>query len=234
MERFRSSGGRGRNDDPSDDETVRQTEARPEEHDLDARRRVTQYLGTSPSPAGGTERLDRVGVHVSAVLRAAEEAAERIETEARREADTVLDQARREATAKTEDARQHAEATMEEAARMRSEAEEWAHQTREAAENYSSDRRGEAETEATQIIRRAEEEATAAAEQEERRRQALKMDISLAEERLRRLADGLYELAARLEELLPPRVDDAAEAEEPESLVEALAPNREGDEESAS
>jgi uncharacterized membrane protein YqiK len=226
MERFRFSGERGRDEDALDDETDPQTEARSEE-DLDARHRVAQYLGSSPSAGDATEKLDRIGVHVSSVLRAAEEAAERIESEARQEAGTLLDQARREATSKTEDAQQRADATIEEAARMRREAEQWANQTREAAETYSSDRRGEAEAEATEIIRQAEQERTEAAEGEERRRQALKLDISLAEERLRQLAEGLYELAGRLEELLPPRVDNGGEAGEPGSLVEALAPNRE-------
>jgi hypothetical protein len=225
MERFRFSGERGRGEDAVDDGTDPPAEARSEE-DLDARHRVAQYLGSSPSGGDATEKLDRIGVHVSSVLRAAEEAAERIESEARQEAGALLDQARREATSKTEDAQQRADATIEEAARMRREAEQWASQTREAAETYSSDRRGEAEAEATEIIRQAEQEATEAAEGQERRRQALKLDISLAEERLRQLADGLYELAGRLEELLPPRLDNGGEAGEPGSLVEALSPNR--------
>ena len=173
-----------------------------------------------------------VGSHISSVLSAAEDAAARIHEEARRDAERVRQQAQKEAAARAEAAREDADATRVEAERLRSEAEEWSKQARTAAETYSADRRAHAEAEARKIVSAAERQAASLGEEAERRQHALKMDISLAEDRLRQLSTGLNDLAARLDNLLtapsPAETRDLPPAEP--TLIEALGPSREAEE----
>jgi vacuolar-type H+-ATPase subunit E/Vma4 len=195
--------------------------------------RVNRYLEApgAPSESG----IDRVGEHVASVLRAAEDAAERIEADARQEAARVVEEARREASEQADAARERVQTATAEAERLRLEAEAWSRQTREAAETYSSERRADGESAASEIVSDAKQRAAAIGEEAERRQQALKMDVSLAEERLRKLASGLHELADRLDELLMPASTITANSDDRElmaheSLIDALAPALESEE----
>jgi hypothetical protein len=186
---------------------------------------VTSYLTTPQTPAPDPDSFERFGEHVSSVLTAAREAAARIEHEAREEAERIRGQAKAEAVSRVEAAREEVDATRAEAQLFRSESEEWAKQTRSEAETYAAEQRSEAQTKAKSIVVEAERHAVAMGEEAKRREQALKMDISLAEDRLRQLALGLHEVAARLDGLLgsPAQSHEGDES----SLVEALAPSRE-------
>jgi len=167
--------------------------------------------------------FDRFGEQVSSVLHAAREAAARIQDEAQDEAERIRGQAQRDAEALTKAARQDADAAREEAQQMRAEAEEWANQTRAASEAAAAEQHSEARAEATRILSEAQQQANSAREEAERRHQALTMDISLAEDHLRKLATGLHEVATRLDGLLasPSEPEDGEES----SLVETLAPH---------
>jgi len=166
------------------------------------------------SPTADDQRfLGRFGAHLSAVLRAAGDAAAQIETEAREEAQHIL----------------------AEASEQRADAETWANQTRAEAESYADRRRTEADAEAETIIAEADRRAQSVDEEAQRRQEALAMDISLAEDRLRQLASGLHEAGGRLEELLgaPDDVRDEDVGPEADSLTAALAPSRGAEEEAA-
>ncbi len=238
MDKFRLTGSRDRH--AKKDEEERQEEP-PTEKWLDTGARVASYLGTAPDRSPDSEQMpprgsdfDRLGGHVSSVLTAAEEAAVRIQEEARQEAERVREQAENEATARAEAAREDADATRAEAKRLRSETEEWTKQTRTAAEKYVADRRSEAEAEARKILTAAELQAASFSKEAERRQQALKMDITLAEDRLRQLASGLHDLAARLDKLLSTPFAEAEQSElaarENDSIIDALGPSRETEE----
>jgi hypothetical protein len=205
-------------------------------------RNVRNYLSAAPDShlgfgssveAGEESDFGRLGEHVSSVLSAAKEAAARIHEEARQEAERVHEQAQTEATARAEAARENADATRAEAERLRAEVEEWTTQARTAADAYAADRRSEAEAEARKIASAAERQAASFAKEAERRQQALKIDISLAEDRLRQLATGLHDLAGRLDKLLSTPFEgqeDEHAAGEDDSLIDALAPSRETEE----
>jgi hypothetical protein len=238
MDKFRLTGARDRHARKDEDES--QDEPTAEER-LDAGARVARYLGTGPDRSPESEQtrplgsdFDRLGGHVSSVLTAAEEAAVRIQEEARQEAERVREQAENEAAARAEAVREDADATRAEAERLRSEAEEWTKQTRTAAEKYAAERRSEAETEARKILTAAELQAASFSKEAERRQQALKMDISLAEDRLRQLASGLHDLAARLDKLLSTPFTGAEQGDlaagADDSLIDALGPSRETEE----
>jgi uncharacterized membrane protein YqiK len=177
--------------------------------------------------------FDRFGEHLGSVLSAAKEAAAGMRKEAQEEADRIRQQAQRESAADAEALRKDADATRAQAQQLRSDAEEWAKQARTAAEADAADRRTEAQAEARRIVTEAERQAASVGKQAQRRQQALKMDISLAEDRLRQLATGLHEVAGRLDELLAAPLkqpgEDVPDAEE-SSIVEVLTPSRETEE----
>jgi hypothetical protein len=238
MDKFRLTGSRDRHAKKDEDEG--QDEPTAEER-LDAGARVARYLGTAPDRSADSEQLrpigndfDRLGGHVSSVLTAAEEAAVRIQEEARQEAERVREQAETEAVARAEAVREDADATRAEAERLRSEAERWTKQTRAAAEKYAAERRAEVEIEARKILTAAELQAASFSKEAERRQQALKMDISLAEDRLRQLASGLHDLAARLDKLLSTPFAETEQSDlvagANDSLMNALEPSRETEE----
>jgi F0F1-type ATP synthase membrane subunit b/b' len=180
------------------------------------------------SMPGGVLDSARLGGHVNAVFRAAEEAAARIQDEAR------------------EAARKDAESLKAEAERLRSDAEGFTKKARAKAERYAADRRAKAEAEAEDILAQAEDEAeeilleaerqAASFKQDaERRHQMLNQDLSLAEDRLRELASGLYELAERLDDLAGTPVEGDEEepelaAEDDASLVDVLTPAAQAEE----
>jgi cell division septum initiation protein DivIVA len=215
----------------------------------DTAARVTSYLGTGsalessreipqrPQAEPGLNRapdLNRVVGHVGSVLHAAEEAAARIQEEARQDAERLLGEAQQEASERADAARKHASSSRAEAERLRSEAEEWIAQARAAVERDAADRRADAESEARSILSAAEREVEALGKETERRQQALRTDISLAEHRLRQLVSGLREVAARLDTLLSTSSDPQDDAdlalEREDALMEAINPPREREE----
>jgi hypothetical protein len=180
---------------------------------------------TAEDPPNVKPDFDRLGTHVGNVLSAAEEAAARIQQEARVNAGRVREQAEKESAGLVDTARRDAEATKAEAERARAETEEWVEQTRAIAEDYAAEKRGEAEAEAAEIIRRAEQRAVSLRIDAEQRQKALEFDISHSENRLRELVTALHDLADRLDRVLNTQVQHNGEAEvSPESLVDALAP----------
>jgi hypothetical protein len=76
--------------------------------------------------------------------------------------------------------------------------------------------------------------ATALGKETVRRQQALRKDISLAEDRLRQLVTGLRDVAARLDELVSTSIDGEDEVglvtDQEDVLTEALTPSREREE----
>jgi hypothetical protein len=200
--------------------------------------RVTRSVETAPSAPSDSEQsrvtegeinIAHLGTHLQSVLSAAEEAAVRIQEEAREEAERMRQHAKSEAAACAESARHEADAAKAEAQRLRSDAEKWCEEARTAAENNASDRRAEAEVEAREILMAAERQTASLKQEAERRYKTLTMDIGLAEDRLRELATALHDLAERLDNLL---LGPSGEEEEgdlavgsDDSLVDALAPS---------
>jgi chromosome segregation ATPase len=181
-------------------------------------------LSQSPEQAKG---YTDVGETVAAVLRAAEEAAEKIRTEARAQAIEIVEAARGEATARIEELTRDAE-------RLRSDAEDYANDIRQAVESYGSAQRREAEHEARRILAAAESQARASREaahekagrledEARLRGESLRDEIRSLEERRERLLVGLRELAAELNELFPELARGGRHGAE---LHEALRPER--------
>jgi hypothetical protein len=96
----------------------------------------------------------------------------------------------------------------------------------------AGERRAAAQAEARRIVAEAEEQAASASKEAQRRQQALKMDISVAEDRLRKLAMGLHEVAGRLDGLLATPLERVATEPtgDESSLMDDLAPARETEE----
>jgi hypothetical protein len=190
------------------------------------REEVTDRPGSSGAPVsdGGSSDPGAVGEHVSAILRAAEDAAAQIRADARRLSDGLLQQAREAAQAKI------AELT-EEAERSRREADEYARDMRMAVEAYAKKHRQDAEEAAGQLTEEAEARAKSVLEsaQESARRieegarrhqENLRSETQRLEERRRQALTGVRELMAVLQELL----DDANE--EPRQGLDATLTDR--------
>jgi cell division septum initiation protein DivIVA len=156
----------------------------------------------------GAESSDpgAVGEHVSAILRAAEEAAEQIRADARRLSDRLLQQAREAARAKI------AELT-EEAERSRREADEYARDMRMAVEAYAKKHRHDAEEAARQLTDEAEARAKSILESAQegagrieagarRHQETLRAETQRLEGARRQALNGVGELMATLQELL--------------------------------
>ena len=181
--------------------------------------------GRAPvSEGAGSSDPGAVGEHVSAILRAAEEAAEQIRADARRLSDRLVQQARDAARAKI------AELT-EEAERSRGEADEYARDMRMAVEAYAKKHRqdaeeaarqltAEAEARAKSILESAQEGARRIEEGAHRHQETLRSETQGLEERRRQALTGVRELMAVLKELL----DDANE--EPRRGLDATLTER--------
>jgi len=167
--------------------------------------------GAPVSDSAGSSDPGAVGEHVSAILRAAEDAAEQIRGDARRLSDRLLRQAREVAQAKI------AELT-EEAERSRREADEYARDMRMAVEAYAKKHRqdaekaarqltDEAEARAKSVLASAEEGARRIEEGARRHEETQRAETQRLEERHRQALTGVRELMAVLQELL----DDANE-----------------------
>jgi hypothetical protein len=182
-------------------------------------------------PAQAAADAGNVGEHVQAVLKAAEDAAARMIAEARAHAQEIRETAEREASTRLDTARADADRLTEEAGRTHAEAAAAAAGVRAEAEADAAQRRAAADEAAGDARARAEREAAAYAEEAAVRYDGLLEDTALAEDRLRRLVDGLRDVADRLDDLLEPGEDD--ETADPEeayaeddgtSLDEALDP----------
>jgi chromosome segregation ATPase len=169
----------------------------------DSEEKVTP-LSQQPAQAKG---YTDVGEAVAGVLRAAEEAAEKIRAEARTQAIEIVEAARGDATTRIDELTHEAE-------RTRHDAEEYANDIRQAVESYGSQQRREAEGEARRILADAEEQARATREAAQAmagqiegearlRHERLRDEIRSLEERRQRVLVGLRELAAELNELFP-------------------------------
>lgn len=155
-------------------------------------------------PPAAESELPRVGEHVASVLQAAEDAAARLVEEAEARAKAIVEEAETAAARlRLEGEQAHSEAIVA------------AGELRNAADEHAARIRAEAEQDAETFGERA------AAQHED-----LLNDMAIAEDRLRRLVDGLHEVADHLNGLLEDDEDDVA-GEEPEagSLVEALHPD---------
>jgi hypothetical protein len=234
MDRFRlARGDREANDEsPQEQEPIGELERGAE--------RVMGYLSASEASSPDSGYLpgvtahesgsERFGEYAGSVLSAAKAAAVRIEEEARHEAKRVRDLAHKKATEQLDAARVEANTTRAEAERLRLEAENWNKQTRMAAESSAAGRRATADAAANDTRSAAEREAASFSENTQRRRQALEMDISLAEDRLRQLATGIRELAGGLDALLSTPVhgqQGAVALTDENSRVDAPGPARE-------
>jgi ribonuclease Y len=179
--------------------------------------------GSDQTPHSGQSRgYEDVGDAVAGVLRAAEEAAEKIRGEAHTQALEVVERAQGEASTRI------AELTRE-AERTRSDAEDYAHDIRAAVDSYGTQQRREADEEARQILADAEEQARATREaaqemaqriqgEAQTRHERLRDELRTLEERKSRVLDDLRDLAAQLGDLVPERGPAGRQAE----LLEAL------------
>jgi hypothetical protein len=169
----------------------------------DSEEKVTP-LAQQPAQAKG---YTDVGEAVAGVLRAAEEAAEKIRAEARAQAIEIVEAARGDATARIEELTREAE-------RTRHDAEDYANDIRQAVESYGSQQRREADEEARRILAQAEQQARATREAAQQmagkiegdarlRNDSLRDEIRSLEDRRERVLIGLRELAAELNELFP-------------------------------
>lgn len=178
--------------------------------------------GWDQTPHSGQSGDSRdVADAVAGVLRAAEEAAEKIRADARTQALDIVERAQGEADTRI------AELTRE-AVRTRTEADDYAHDVRAAVDGYGTQQRREAEEDARQILADAEEQARATREAAEEmsqriqgevqgRHEHLRDEVRALEERRSRALDDLRDLAAQLADLLPehepaPRGADLLEA----------------------
>jgi hypothetical protein len=174
-------------------------------------------------PRGSTD----IGEAVAGVLRAAEDAAEKMRADARAEAAVILDQAQARASSRIEELTREAE-------RTRSDAEDYAHDVRSAVDGYGTQQRREAEGEARLIVADAEEHARAVREaaqgmagqiegEAKARHETLREEIRILEERRQQALDRLRDLVLELNDFLPEASPPGRE--EPE-LLSSLQPER--------
>lgn len=177
-------------------------------------------------PSGRARGFGDVGDAVAGVLRAAEEAAEKIRREAHTQALDIVECAQEDASARI------AELTRE-ARQTRSDADDYANDIRAAVESYGTQQRREAEEEARQILADAEEQARATREAAQEMAHRIEGDARGSSERLReevrsledrrsRILHDLRELAAQLDDLVP----ELERARPDTELLEALEVDR--------
>jgi hypothetical protein len=195
--------------------------------------RVNEYTESAGDDADVDRKIARVGEHLSSVLQAANEAAKKVEEDARTEAERLRERTQSEAerlrertqsqaASTLDNARRESEKLLVEAERLRTEAENESRQTRERAETYAAEKRRDAEAEAAGIVSRAEEVAQTSEIAAEERSRELEANVQLAEIRLQQLATGLFDTASRLEGLIERPVADAGEKSAWEPTGEGL------------
>jgi arylsulfatase A-like enzyme len=169
---------------------------------------------------GYTEFGDRV----AAVLQAAEEAAEQIQSDAQTAAEQMTRQAEQVSKSLLEEAKSEAQ-------RVRVEADTEAKNTREAVESYATNHRREAEEKAAKALSEADAQARAAREAAEAMAQRIEEGARTLEEevreqermirgRMQRYLAALRDVSSQIEDVLGET--DRAEP----ALVEALDPER--------
>lgn len=191
-----------------------------------------------------------VGAGVAAILEAAEQAAEKIRADARKQAAELIHEAEEAVGARlqalTKDGQRVREEAEEEASRVREEAESDARDMRLAVEAYGTKRRreadeeadrtlSEAESRAEELLSRAELKSREADEAAAARSVALREEVRRLEERRRRVVDTLRKISLHLEDALDGEQTTQDPAHEPtarereQELPEALsAPVRRG------
>jgi flagellar biosynthesis GTPase FlhF len=181
---------------------------------------VTDKTEVPGEAQGARQSHTDVGDRVAGVIRAAEELAEHIRSDAHDEAAQIKRQAEEShAAAMRELAKEQEE--------LRAAAKADAAEIQRTGENYATERRREAEAEATKLISEAEGQARAMREAAEQmamqiesnalqRREKLEERTEVVETRLRRFQAGLAEISKDLGALLEPR------REQTETLLEAL------------
>lgn len=167
-----------------------------------------------------------VGDAVAGVLRAAEDAAEKIRVEAQTQAREIVERSKGDASTRVDELTREAE-------RTRRDAEDYARDIRQAVDSYGTQQRREAEEEARGTLADAEEQARATREAAQemalqiegdarRRQERLRDEVRSLEERRQRVVEGLREMAAQLNELFPELEPGAREAE----MLDALEVER--------
>jgi hypothetical protein len=158
------------------------------------------------------------GEHLSSVLQAANEAAKKVEDDARTEAERLRKRTQSQAASTLDGARRESEKILAEAERLRTEAQNESSQTRKQAETYATEKLRDAETKAADIVSRAEEVANTRSIAAQERSRELEANVELTEIRLQQLATGLVDTASRLEGLIErpvPHVAAEKSASEP-------------------
>ena len=191
---------------------------------------VDQEIAPADAQFGERSRPScQFGEHLSSVLQAANEAAKKVEDDARTEAERLRMHTQSQAAATLDGARRESEKLLAEAERLRTEAENECSQTRKLAETYAAKKLRAAEAKATDIVSRAEEVAKTRSLAAEERSRELQANVELAEARLQQLATGMVDTASRLEGLIErpvAHVDSEKPASEPTEdrmLEETLA-----------
>jgi len=187
----------------------------------------TQRRATPQQQEAERLRPAGVGSRVSAILAAAERAAEELKTEAKREVSELLGRAESDAAARISELTAEAE-------RTRGDADDYASDVRLAVDAYASQHRREAEEEGRRAVAEAEEQSRAMRETAEdmarqidgdarRKVEELRQEIKLLEDRRERAFQSLRDVAAQLEDvLLRPRVGERADRVESRELRSAL------------
>jgi hypothetical protein len=169
------------------------------------------------SAARPAQGFTDVGDAVAGVLRAAEEAAERIRAEARTQAREIVERSKGDAATRVDD-------LTREAQRAHREADEYARDIRQAVDSYGTQQRREAEEEARGILADAEEQARATREAAQemalqiegdarRRQERVREDVRSLEERRQRIVESLRDMAAQLNDLFPELEPSTRESE---------------------
>lgn len=180
----------------------------------------------SSEQAGQSRGYGDVGDAVAGVLRAAEEAAEKIRSDAHTQALDIVERAQEDASARIAELTREAEQT-------RADADAYAQDIRAAVDSYGTQQRREAEEEARQILADAEEQARATREaaqemanriegDERGRSERLREEVRSLEDRRSRILHDLRELAAQLDDLVP----ELERARPEPELLEALEVDR--------
>ena len=165
----------------------------------------------------------QVGARVASVLNAAEEAADQIRADARREGVRIIQEAEATAASRIDELTREAE-------QLRQEAEDYARDIRSAVDSYATQQRREAEEESRRVLAEAEAQARATREasqemsdqmQDEarRRHEMLQRESKALEERRQRVVEGLRDLSAQLQDAL---IEPARPGRDEESLTDAL------------
>ena len=187
---------------------------RREEDSGDASERVTAVRPLERAPTRDA-RFSELGEHVASILDAAEQAAERIRSEAQRTADQLVNKAKAVAAARVKEAEAAAQT-------LRSEAEDEARDTRLAVEAYGSRRRREADEDADRLVADAERRAAAirdAAESAAReleqssraRHEQFRERVRLLESRMLQGLEVLRETSSQIESFLAAPPDQQRE-----------------------